>query len=648
MALPIDPACLNEDAIQRKAALLGLTIADENQIQFLKRTDSFDLQAAPGCGKTTLTGLKLCLLASGWNEDQPGVCVLSHTNVAKDQIINILRSDADGQRFLSYPNYIGTIQGFIDTFLAMPHLRSKGIEVRIVDSDIYERVARSELRKIDAYPTLKGIVRAGRRTDIEPLIHTAQYLWVNGEMVINGFVNGRSTAFPFGSGAASTREFVALKEAVSEKGFFGFLDMYAFASQYLVNNGSIGEALKQRFPFVLIDEMQDTSKIQDELLELVFGEQCVVQRIGDVNQKIYSDSQTGLEESSFPKPGFDSLPRSNRFGASIALAASPLTHVSPQQIEGNPKQPDTPPILIVFDNKSVETVLQTFAGLVYECFGSEAARMPIKAVCARKTGGANEFPTKLGSYWPQYQGEAARMSRPTCLIQAVQKAQLCPGESWERRASTLMEACCDILSIWGFRFNGRRATPASLRRYLLTLSASVRGNIRELLLMSLQLNLEDQSAWEEYVTSILDALRSIFRLVDAPENVLRYCGHQQDLIVPEAEAAICTKAVFDFEDSQITVELATIHAVKGETHGATLVLESFSHVYDLKEVLPILVNRHDPQRIIRTASIGPAIRTTFVAMTRPRYLLAFAVLKSHIEPCMPSFRELGWTVIDVT
>src|SRR5690606_18298284 len=41
----------------------------------------------------------------------------------------------------------------------------------------------------------------------------------------------------------------------------------------------------------------------------------------------------------------------------------------------------------------------------------------------------------------------------------------------------------------------------------------------------------------------------------------------------------------------ITMEVSTIHGVKGETHDATLVLETkFGTLYDVKEMLPFLVD----------------------------------------------------------
>lgn len=66
---------------------------------------STDVAACPGSGKTTVLLAKLKLLADKMPlEKGAGICVLSHTNVAVDEIKNRLSDYAD--RLLNYPNYI--------------------------------------------------------------------------------------------------------------------------------------------------------------------------------------------------------------------------------------------------------------------------------------------------------------------------------------------------------------------------------------------------------------------------------------------------------------------------------------------------------------------------------------------------------------
>ena len=94
----------------------GLTLEDEDRIAVLTSQVSIDVQACPGSGKTTLVAAKLMLLAQKWPSEHQGICVLSHTNVAKDQIIDrLVRSNiVEARRLLEYPHFIGTIQEFVN------------------------------------------------------------------------------------------------------------------------------------------------------------------------------------------------------------------------------------------------------------------------------------------------------------------------------------------------------------------------------------------------------------------------------------------------------------------------------------------------------------------------------------------------------
>lgn len=115
---------------------------------------STDVAACPGSGKTTVLLAKLKLLADRMPlENGAGICVLSHTNVAVNEIKNRLSDYAD--RLLSYPNYIGTIQSFIDRFVTMPYLRNiSGQNVQVVDSLTFAQQVLSKMQHDAKYSTL--------------------------------------------------------------------------------------------------------------------------------------------------------------------------------------------------------------------------------------------------------------------------------------------------------------------------------------------------------------------------------------------------------------------------------------------------------------------------------------------------------------
>ena len=84
--------------------------------------ESNDILACPGSGKTTVLIAKLKLIADELPlKDGRGVCVLSHTNVAVNELKAKLGQSAG--RLLSYPNFVGTIQTFVDQYITFPFLR---------------------------------------------------------------------------------------------------------------------------------------------------------------------------------------------------------------------------------------------------------------------------------------------------------------------------------------------------------------------------------------------------------------------------------------------------------------------------------------------------------------------------------------------
>ena len=110
---------LNFNDVERRSALL------EN--------GSRDFNAVPGSGKTSLLAAKLLLLARKWPHARRGICVLSHTNVARNEIAHRLAGTAEGSQLLNYPHFIGTIHSFVNHFFAMPLLRSLGQKIDVID-----------------------------------------------------------------------------------------------------------------------------------------------------------------------------------------------------------------------------------------------------------------------------------------------------------------------------------------------------------------------------------------------------------------------------------------------------------------------------------------------------------------------------------
>src|SRR3990172_5480424 len=112
--MPVEVNITDADIAYAEKVLLpaGKTF-DAERRAFIKRFDTLDLQAVPGSGKTTVLLAKLVILERYLPfSDGSGILVISHTNAAVNEIKN--RIGKYCPKLFSYPNFVGTIQGFVD------------------------------------------------------------------------------------------------------------------------------------------------------------------------------------------------------------------------------------------------------------------------------------------------------------------------------------------------------------------------------------------------------------------------------------------------------------------------------------------------------------------------------------------------------
>lgn len=144
---------------------------EQDKVDVINCETSTDIKACPGSGKTTTLLAKLVLLsdrmplASG-----KGVCVLTYTNVAIDEIKAKLGHKADV--LFSYPNYFGTMQTFVDDFFASAALQYYyGARITLVDDDRanlemylkYKSLGRSKLVNFLYWPVSEKVFKLSKQ-----------------------------------------------------------------------------------------------------------------------------------------------------------------------------------------------------------------------------------------------------------------------------------------------------------------------------------------------------------------------------------------------------------------------------------------------------------------------------------------------------
>ena len=97
-------------------------------------------------------------------------------------------------------------------------------------------------------------------------------------------------------------------------------------------------------------------------------------------------------------------------------------------------------------------------------------------------------------------------------------------------------------------------------------------------------------------------------------------------------------------DEQISIRLGSIHSIKGQTHTATLVLDTFNRTYHFKKLTKCV--KQETLTPKQRAEMQARMRLHYVAATRPTHLLCLASRKDHFnEKEINSIIESGnWKV----
>lgn len=119
-------------------------------------------------------------------------------------------------------------------------------------------------------------------------------------------------------------------------------------------------------------------------------------------------------------------------------------------------------------------------------------------------------------------------------------------------------------------------------------------------------------------------------------NALDFIAYD-NFLPPEHEEQRCATNMYQC-DNGLNIEVSTIHSVKGETHDATLILETkYSQYFDIKESLDFLIEDEKTRPVenyerptLKTSIQASFLKRLYVAASRPRHLLCLALHMDNI------------------
>ena len=597
---------------------------DECRTQILKNMNSVDIHACPGSGKTTILVAKLAILSRKWKWQNRGICVLSHTNVAREEIEERLGTLSVGKKLLSYPHFIGTFQAFLDTFIAMPFLRSCACPVNIIDTDyVLERRWKNVWGKrwLEAHKKDKYVcdpVSLPYRLNIQLDEKDRKY-----QSVIKAITGSR------------------------RRGEFTFNEMELYAAKGIDRKPILSELIQMRFPVIFIDEAQDTKKEIWELLNKIYEKpiyNSFYQAYGDSNQAIYNSYEKMEDVEYFPRANALQMLNSKRFGAEIAKLANGVALDKSNMVgEGRPfSNNNIQNTIFLFENGQENIVVDKFAELIFRSFSHDELEKYQKYGC-HVLGMVHKIDKEMSvkNYFEEYNPEVKRQT-PNHLIdyfwiaeeQMEKKGELSLKVEW------ISKGICKVMRKYPLKEIEKSSS--AFNSIIKTVQPENREKIRSGLLEIMCMNWKTKKEWENVIDQILHLLSDVIKYTDArKDEFLFWNGNEKPEEYTNNRNRANEKEYENESGDKINIKFGSIHSSKGRTHLATLVVETKYYEDNLSSTLPWLSGKR-PKLGVRNRK---RLKCHYVAMTRAKGLLCLVIpSKSVNDQARKELENFGWNL----
>ena len=597
---------INDDEIEKVYEILFNKEGnfEEGKQKIIKSFESCCIEAVPGSGKTTTLVAKLMILAEKLNKGnyEKGICILTHTNIGIDIIKEKLGMKEDV--LFRYPNFVGTLQSFIDNYLAIPYYKKKyRRKVDIIDNDVANSYNLKFLKN-SSYFKQKG------NMDTEKLYYNFydEYFYIEEKAILK---------------SKDSNTYKSLFSRI-ENNILRYEEAIQLGKIYVNEYPNLKEYFSERFFLALVDEMQDTTQDAFEILENLFDkEKVIVQYIGDRNQNLYN----GTDEWYLSSKENPKLNISNRFGKNIANFLNYIReNLQDKPIKGNSNIEDYKPILFLYD--SLDKNEEEGNNKIFDEF--------IKVI---KGKGLDK---KEGSF--KVIGHVGKENRNITI------------SSYFKEFSKKEK----IIHFNKILKKNSKSQPEN-KKIIKELKSKIE------LFLKKEDKEELKEKFDEFIKieeNRIDFNRIIYNyLLDKDENkFLDNLFYFLEKILKESLKKEKFNEIFKIKEVEnknndnnemntyikdnVKLEINTIHGVKGETHLATLYLDTFWYKYDVSDYLFKLLSLELTNKQKKEIQNMQRNRNIFVGASRATHLLCFACKGKKVE--MPDvINEIFEEIIEI-
>lgn len=649
---------------------------DNERKTFIRNLSTIDLQAVPGSGKTTALLAKLIIIERKLPfADGSGILVLSHTNAAIDEIKEKIQKHCP--KLFSYPNFIGTIQSFVDQFLAVPYYVQKfNKKPNRIDNEIYNEKIKSFIEKPWLYKLNfnRDITDkvAYIKNNNEGLFYSYRFQSSNEIQLVKKLnegvleiskPRGRTRVENYSDYIQKEKSdvynwFFEFKKSILKSGILHYDDAYFLAERYLLKFPNIKSILQKRFAFAFVDEMQDMDTHQYDLLEKIFYDNgnsiSVIQRIGDKNQAIYNSVKA--TDVWADRTNVLRLNGSHRLSKPIADVVKKFALYNDANFDiVGLNECVIKPHILVFENGTIGNVIPFFAQIVRENGLANAGKV-IKVVCWNtdwKEDNANrqdQAKLRLEDYYTDFKKEKSKPKQDYDCLKSYLLYFDKNKKTLEPLRKNILNALLKILRLENINTSDTR--PYTKKKLIDLIREKDFKKYEEL-----NLNLYNWSiglikgktndVWNE-IKVYAPNFFTIFS-ENALSTSLTFLNTDAAHI-PVAENTELETTNYYKEDG-LEIEIKSVHSVKGQTHCATLYLESFFQ----KDGNGANAKSYESQRLAQqllganlAANIGDRVKQSakmaYVGFSRPTDLLCVAIHKDRFDTLLNTISRDIWEI----
>ena len=602
-------------------------------------TDCVFLKSCPGSGKTEVVGLKAAYEINRWARYPGGVSILTFTNNAAEVIQERVRQIVGVNR-LNSSHYVGTFDSWLYRYIANPfsHLitgyKGKGddYKIQVIEDSAdgfwlkqykcntsYYYISDNNLKHYPIYAnTIKCSYKDEQLFILIPFSKNNEYISSEEYFEFPAFVEFRKDK--------SWLTLEKHKESLNNskykfwsKGFVTYQDIEYICNKLLIENDKLSGLMAKRFPLIIIDECQDLSETQLEILRCLRKEGAVLHFVGDTDQAIYSfrDGASSNTNNYFQSDELNQLALTENFRSLQPIVDLCSKLIGNEGVKGQIYSESNPVcVCFIYESNQELSLVKAFvnhltinnidvhnSAVLARSDATKQRLSPGYSILSLSDVEKLAFAIHL---WKS-QNEDSRKDSINYIGDFVTK-KLFPNE---QRNSNYYYCPRSISSNLHWRLILSRLLDSCSNH-------SVLGNL--------------ESTWIVWVRSLNAEFTKLFGIHYQGDDLTpTLCLRSPDGKSHEM-VSVRINNVIDYEDPGIRI--ATIHNVKGETLDAVMLVSGHRGK-----------GGHWKEWLNRDSDGGEYTRFAFVGSSRPKSLLAWAIMSPLDGEDEQKIRDLGFTFI---